>query len=187
MVDSNNSKESPLLELLDQSRYAPVRESLMWALDKQTLLRLSRTSKGVRGLIYGDGTLWNINARLERFFDSPDEFRARQRQNDALISGSFALQFFEHVTWPGSDLDMYVETGDRMESMHNYLIGPAGYVREMRENWGPPPTLPMRADQDSIDPYLEYESTNPHADVLEVMGDRGCTIRLFTSLTVSIP
>lgn len=135
----------------------------MRAFDKQTLIRLSQTSKGVRGLIYGDETLWNINARLKRFFDDPDAFRAQQRQCDALISGSFALQFFEHVNWPGSDLDMYVEKGQRMESMHRYLTETAGYMREMRENWGVPTANPA-----VLAPYLEYQSTNPHGDVLEV-------------------
>ena len=46
---------------------------------------------------------------------------------DALISGSFALQFFERVTWPDSDLDIFVEQGEGCELFCKYLVEAEGY------------------------------------------------------------
>lgn len=43
-------------------------------------------------------------------------------KHNALISGSFALQFFERVTWPKSDLDLFVEQGPGYESLCGYLV-----------------------------------------------------------------
>lgn len=103
--------------------------------------------------------LWSLNARLERLFDDPNAFRAEQCRCDVLISGMLALQFFELVTWLESDLDMYAQIGQRTKSMHNYLINTAGYVPE----YGSGPT----ADTDADDPYTEYQSMNPHGDIVE--------------------
>ena len=43
---------------------------------------------------------------------------------DALISGSFAIQFFDHVSWTESDLDVFVEDGDgeNAKAMGRYLM-----------------------------------------------------------------
>ena len=40
---------------------------------------------------------------------------------DALISGSFAVQFFEGVTWTESDLDIFVEYGSDAKEMEAYI------------------------------------------------------------------
>lgn len=49
-------------------------------------------------------------------------------QHDALISGSFALQFFERVLWKESDLDMFVQQGHGAEAFCRYLCMEEGYV-----------------------------------------------------------
>jgi hypothetical protein len=41
---------------------------------------------------------------------------------DALISGSFAIQFFDHVSWTESDLDIYVEGEESAKAMGRYLV-----------------------------------------------------------------
>ncbi|RYP36499.1 hypothetical protein DL768_010932 [Monosporascus sp. mg162] len=48
-------------------------------------------------------------------------------RSNALISGSFALQFFERVMWPESDLDIVIQTGAGLEEMKGFLIGTEGY------------------------------------------------------------
>jgi len=50
---------------------------------------------------------FNINRSLSRFFSDPVEFRALQARTGTLISGSFALQFFDRSFYPESDLDLY--------------------------------------------------------------------------------
>lgn len=63
--------------------------------------------------------------------DTHKEVVANSRccSTNALISGSFALQFFERVTWPESDLDILVEEGDGLEEMKKYLTGSEGYTK----------------------------------------------------------
>jgi hypothetical protein len=41
---------------------------------------------------------------------------------DALISGSFAIQFFDHVSWMESGLDIYVEGEESAKAMGRYLM-----------------------------------------------------------------
>lgn len=59
------------------------------------IIALQRTCKATAP-IYKElqQTQWNINVRLERFFRQPKAFRSALGENDALVSGSFALQFF---------------------------------------------------------------------------------------------
>lgn len=55
---------------------------------------------------------------------------------DALISGSFAIQFFERVSWRESDLDVYIEDGPDAEDFEQYLCQKEGYhvSREREED-----------------------------------------------------
>lgn len=54
---------------------------------------------------------FNINRRLRRFFRDPLVFRSLQAQTHTLISGSFALQFFDRSEYADSDLDLYTHPG----------------------------------------------------------------------------
>jgi hypothetical protein len=49
-------------------------------------------------------------------------------EHDALISGSFALQFFERIIWRDSDLDVYVEDRKSPDALGDYLVGHEGYA-----------------------------------------------------------
>ncbi|KAL8755015.1 MAG: hypothetical protein Q9199_003945 [Rusavskia elegans] len=51
-------------------------------------------------------------------------------ETNALISGSFAIQFFERVVWSSSDLDMYVEEGEDSDTIAQYLVMSEGYTLE---------------------------------------------------------
>ena len=66
--------------------------------------------------------------------DNPVNFRSELAKHQGLISGSFALQFFEGVVWPKSDLDIFIERTyihDRsVEEMCEYLVREEDYVRE---------------------------------------------------------
>lgn len=50
-------------------------------------------------------------------------------RTNALISGSFALQFFDRVHWPASDLDINVRQGS--DILESYLCRIEGYTLQI--------------------------------------------------------
>ncbi|KAI0149469.1 hypothetical protein GGR57DRAFT_514875 [Xylariaceae sp. FL1272] len=119
-IDTNNF----LLHAVGSYRWAPIHDTLHSMLETKDRLALSATSRGFReGL---RNTVWSINKKLARFFDQPEAFRTQLGKSNALISGGFALQFLEGVTWEGSDLDIFVEKGQDAQAMEQYLLS-AGY------------------------------------------------------------
>lgn len=58
---------------------------------------------------------FDINRHLGGFFDSANDFRLVQAKTGTLISGSNALQFMGRVSFPSSDLDLYVDTRNASE------------------------------------------------------------------------
>ena len=58
-------------------------------------------------------------------------------KSDALISGSFAVQYFERVLWEESDMDVFVQRGKSAMELGRYLCTVEGYesvrVREADE------------------------------------------------------
>lgn len=72
-------------------------------------------------------------------------------KHDVLISGSFAIQFFERVTWKESDLDLYAQAGSSTEALHKYLCEKEGY-RVNRKTGG--------VDYWPIDDWLEVRTSS---------------------------
>ena len=135
---SNRSKrvklsESPLVGLIQSQIYAPIRDGVLRYLDTKDVLRLCSTSTKLRQHILP--VEWNINARLRRFLKDPIAFRNQLGRSDALISGSFALQFFERVIWQESDLDIVVEEGTGADKLAEYLIRVEGYERSKNQDF----------------------------------------------------
>lgn len=80
---------------------------------------------------------WNINRKLTRFVRDPIGLRSQLGRHGALISGSFAVQFFDRGVWEAG-LDVYVH-GSNADGLGEYLVGREGYVvRDVRteENGG---------------------------------------------------
>lgn len=92
---------------------------------------------------------YDIHRDLSRFFSDPMEFRRMQAETGTLISGSFAVQFFERTVYPGSDLDLYAHPGLSMSvgqwlyeegyklvstSMHNDMPD-KNWKHEIYDNW----------------------------------------------------
>ncbi|OTA84410.1 hypothetical protein M434DRAFT_36467 [Hypoxylon sp. CO27-5] len=119
-----------LLTLLD---FYPSREGIMHYLDTKDVLNLARASTAIRHNIMDN--YWNINSKLARFIRDPTRFRSQLGHSDALISGSFALQFFERTTWLDSDLDIVVQDGKNLEGLAKFLTAVEGY--KMTEEQGP--------------------------------------------------
>ncbi|ETS88096.1 hypothetical protein PFICI_01924 [Pestalotiopsis fici W106-1] len=116
--------EVPLLVRFFSAQYPPMQDRLLLECDARSLLMLAKTSKALQREIL---SLWDINRSLSRFFDDPVAFRNAMGQFDAIIAGSFAVQFFEHVSWPYTNLDILVRDESGLESMHEYLVGSANY------------------------------------------------------------
>ncbi|KAG8527294.1 uncharacterized protein KY384_008038 [Bacidia gigantensis] len=111
-----------ITNLLDSRHPYPVFRRLCDFLDIQDIIHLTRTCKKFSGLYsYLLPILWNVDKRLERFAQQPEIFRSQMGLYDALITGSFAVQFFERVTWPKAALDIYIERGHKMDSFCEYL------------------------------------------------------------------
>jgi len=104
------------LTTLLQDHY-DVGHHLLSFLDTITYLRLSWTCKGIQCFLK---RRWDINRRLEKFFNDPVAFRNVQASTNALIGGLFALQFLEghhgHST-----LDIYAGTA-QYQTLRNYLL-----------------------------------------------------------------
>jgi len=63
--------------------------------------------------------------------EHPKELRAQIGKYNALISGSFALQFFERpAKWTAADMDIYVEFGDDLAGLSLYLVEQEGYIKQ---------------------------------------------------------
>jgi hypothetical protein len=117
----------------------------MEVLDLKSTLSLLQTCRDIRSAIRSHE--WDINTRLKRFVSDPIGFRSELGRYGGLISGSFALQFFERVTWPESDLDIFVQR-------------PGGYfpiVKYLIENEAYEPSL----DNDTRDKYTWQDEEEP--------------------------
>jgi hypothetical protein len=51
------------------------------------------------------------------------------RDHRVVISGSFALQFFERVSWKESDLDLFVQKPSEAKALKEHLVRTEGYRR----------------------------------------------------------
>ena len=104
------------------------------------IVALTRTCKALSNLYrYLLPMHWDIDKNLRRFVDDPYRFRSQMGKCDALISGSFAVQFFERVTWTASDLDIFIQEGNRANAFKEHLIKIEGYAlvkSQHREPYG---------------------------------------------------
>lgn len=139
--DNVNQSKITLSSLLSTNN-EPVRRSLASFLDPRSLLALSGTSQELRSSIREN--VWNINSRLQFFVEDPIAFRTILGNHQGLISGSFALQFFETVRWDDSDLDLFFEKehpnfgadkeGSGYQQMITHLVEMEGYSLQSHED-----------------------------------------------------
>ena len=67
------------------------------------------------------------NKRLAYYFDDPLSFRSLMARTHMVISGSFALQFFDRSFYSNSDLDLYILPDRSIVEVGSYLLE-EGYV-----------------------------------------------------------
>ena len=72
---------------------------------------------------------WDVDRRLRLFVKDPYGFRSQMAKHDALISGSFVVQYFERVTWKDSDLDVFIKHGESADVFGRYLVSEEEYAQ----------------------------------------------------------
>ena len=126
--------------LLNKDRFYPIFYNICSRLDIASIVALTRTCKGL-STVYQEllDVFWDVNCSLQRFVKNIRGFRSQLRGENALISGSFVLQFLDRVHWPESDLDIYVSRDTPLsESLYSgmitYLIENEGYEPLLRQD-----------------------------------------------------
>lgn len=134
---AQRSLHSPLLDFFTQhERYHVVFDNIYQRLEIKDIVAVSRTCKRLSSF-YSNmlPCRWNINRRLARFVNDPKEFRSRLGQADALISGTFALQFFAQLYWLDSGLDIYVRQGAKADTLIRYIGEDKSYEFDHSYGW----------------------------------------------------
>lgn len=128
--------------LMERGRYWPIFVNICSCLEIDSIIALTRTCKALSG-IYREllPHFWNINKTLKRFVKDPKDLRSQMAAHDALIQGSFVIQFLDRVEYPDSDLDFFVQRDiDRAGSGYShgpltkYLLDEENYTIVEREN-----------------------------------------------------
>ncbi|KIJ50912.1 hypothetical protein M422DRAFT_158739 [Sphaerobolus stellatus SS14] len=186
----------PLLQIFG---FDPVYDCLFAHLPPSALIRVSRTCRLARGAVKDySRRAYSIND-LRRFFADPIGFRSLQARTGALISGSQALQFFERVRWPASDLDIYVwpETALEVAALivkEGYEFRPFGFqpeeleaaARVLGSNASTNPGVQENAPQDA--PLMEGYQEDHLRNVLSFEKVRGGeTLKIQVMIPKSTP
>ena len=126
---SNCMKQAKKSTFLDLTQSYPVFDQLCIHLRIREIINLTRTCKALSHLYQTLLSLqqWNVDRNLLRFVKDPRRFRSQLGKCDGLISGSFALQFFERVYWKESDLDIFIEVGEEARKFEHYMTNVEGY------------------------------------------------------------
>ena len=97
-------------------------------LSNAEIVALARTCKKYADLYqYLLPIQWDVDHRLRRFVRDPCGLRSQMAKSDALIAGSFVVQFFELTSWKPLDLDIFVEHGECANIFQRYLLDKEGY------------------------------------------------------------
>ena len=108
------------------SQYGTFR-SLARCLDTRDMFNLRLVSKELvdnyKAYIH---VRWDPNRRQKRFVNKPEDFRSMMGRCDAIISGSFVLQFLDDVTWLESGIDIFMPKGNATD-FGDYFVEKEGY------------------------------------------------------------
>jgi len=122
-------------------------DGICFYVEPRDIIALQRTTKQLSGQFDTlFRTQWNLNTSLQRFVADPVRIRSQMARCNALISGSFTLQFFDWNIWNKSDLDVYIPPKfANRKSMRQYLISKGGYQLA--------PTQDLDAQDDFVERY----------------------------------
>ena len=125
---SHDASQPTKPTFFDLFKFYPIFNQLCQYLPIREIINLTRTCRALSNLYQ---TLlpqqWNVDRSLLRFVQKPRGLRAQLAKCAGLISGGFAVQFFERVHWPDSTLDIFVEQGEKAQQLELYLREHEGY------------------------------------------------------------
>lgn len=124
METAQDGDEKPLLVQCFQEPNQCIRERMFQALDLESLFVLAHTSTTLHREIR---RVWDINARLGLYFENPIAFRDELARRNAIITGAFAVQFFERAVWGEPNMEIMVRQGRDAGWMRRFLEQEAGY------------------------------------------------------------
>lgn len=117
------------LYIFDESRY-PIFARICELMPVDSIVALSQTCKSLSNLYKRiQPTQWNIDRRLKEYFNEPSRVRSLMGECGALISGRFAVEFFERIKFPQRSLEIYVE-GINAKRFVTHLVKVEKYLRK---------------------------------------------------------
>lgn len=129
MDTQQSTKQVSFLDVFHLETHYPIFSRICDFLPIASILHLTQTCKSLSNLYHVLLPYqWSINHALHRFVKQPTGLRSQLGRCNALISGSFALQYFERVVWNDSDLDIFVQDGRGTGELGLYLAETEGYV-----------------------------------------------------------
>jgi hypothetical protein len=136
---------NPLLELVaDRNAHYPIHALITSYLEPPDIFRLSWTCKGLSKLYHDTKkTHWSIDARLGQFFKNVKTFRNMQAQNNMLVCGEIARDFFARRPISASStysMTLSVKTGESKDAINDFLKD-EGYVESPNDE---PPSAECR-------------------------------------------
>ena len=126
------------LTTFDRKSHYPVFSALCDCLSIAEIVSLTQTCKMLSDLYqYLLPIQWDVDKALRHYVDDPQGFRSQMARSDALISGTFAAQFFGKVFWDCGPLDVMVQEGVGCELFSKYLSDVADYSEvDLKEDNG---------------------------------------------------
>lgn len=107
----------------------PVLDNLGKHLGIEDIVNLSRTCRELSGIYHEFLPLkWDVDRLLRRFVGKPKMLRKQMGLAEALITGSFALEFFDNASWHAPNLDIVVKDGQGIRDLCDYLSACEFYV-----------------------------------------------------------
>lgn len=100
----------------------PILDALGKHLPIGDIVSLSRTCRGLSGIYHEMmPRQWDVDSLLTRFVARPRDLRQQIGLAEALITGSFALEFFERPCWEAGNLDVVVKDELGVDRLCEYL------------------------------------------------------------------
>lgn len=128
MASMSKPERKNWVGLLNPFNYPPVHDHLKKYLNSADFLVLSLVSKELEGLRYYTlKKAANVDARLKDFVIDPSLFRAHLGYDNALISGSFALNLFEMGRLNVYKLDIFIQDGPGADHIMYFISEFEGY------------------------------------------------------------
>jgi len=123
-----------LVDLLGFDSYAALSQQITSYLAVRDLLHLKQTCQS---LAHVEQHVWNLNRSLQRYFKDPHGFRRAIRETEAILSGSFVVEFLSRCsnTWQSSNLDVFVGHAGYREAMGRYLVEKEQYIAAKQDNY----------------------------------------------------